>query len=104
MRQKCLAMYHTIWVASVREKNKIVLSNQRCSRKGSYISVSYIRFGVLSEITPRSMILKSRRITPIPPRLDDICRAKNSVLYAQQSLQQIEKGKPDMKLLEENAE
>lgn len=37
----------------------------------------------------------------IPPRLEDICKDKNSMLYAQQSLQQIEKGKPDIKLLEE---
>ena len=37
----------------------------------------------------------------IPPRLDDICNDKKSMLYAQQSLQQIEKGKPDLKLLEE---
>jgi hypothetical protein len=37
----------------------------------------------------------------IPPRLDDICANKNSMLYAQQSLQQIEKGKPDIKLIEE---
>ena len=36
----------------------------------------------------------------IPPRLDDICADRNSMLYAQQSLQQIEKGKPDMKLIE----
>jgi hypothetical protein len=35
----------------------------------------------------------------IPPRLDDICANKNSMLYAQQSLQQIEKGKPDIKLI-----
>jgi hypothetical protein len=37
----------------------------------------------------------------IPPRLDDICANKNSMLYAQQSLQQIEKGKPDIKLIED---
>ena len=36
----------------------------------------------------------------IPPRLDDICANKNSMLYAQQSLQQIERGKPDIKLIE----
>ncbi|MFA5247903.1 MAG: hypothetical protein WCX79_00525 [Candidatus Paceibacterota bacterium] len=36
----------------------------------------------------------------IPPRLDDICANKNSMLYAQQSLQQIEKEKPDIKLIE----
>lgn len=35
----------------------------------------------------------------IPPRLDDICGDKKTMLYAQQSLQQIGKGKPDMKLL-----
>ncbi|MDD4440221.1 MAG: hypothetical protein PHS04_19615 [Tissierellia bacterium] len=35
----------------------------------------------------------------IPPRLDDICANKNSMLYAQQSLQQIENGKPDIKLI-----
>jgi hypothetical protein len=40
----------------------------------------------------------------IPPRLDDICANKNSMLYAQQSLQQIEKGKPDIKLIESNEE
>lgn len=37
----------------------------------------------------------------IPPRLDEICKDKNSMLYAQQSLQQIERGKPDIKLIEE---
>lgn len=36
----------------------------------------------------------------IPPRLDDICNDKKMMSYAQQSLQQIEKGKPDMKLIE----
>lgn len=36
----------------------------------------------------------------IPPRLDDICNDKNTMLYAQQSLNQIDKGKPDMKLIE----
>jgi len=36
----------------------------------------------------------------IPPRLDDICKDGKTMLYAQQSLQQIEKGKPDMKLIE----
>lgn len=40
----------------------------------------------------------------IPPRLDDICEDRKSMLYAQQSLQQIEKGKPDMKLLESSGE
>jgi len=40
----------------------------------------------------------------IPPRLDDICANKNSMLYVQQSLQQIEKGKPDIKLIESNEE
>ena len=35
----------------------------------------------------------------IPPRLDDICKDTRTMLYAQQSLQQIEKGKPDMKLI-----
>jgi len=40
----------------------------------------------------------------IPPRLDDICANKNSMLYAQQSLQQIEKGKPDIKLIESSEE
>lgn len=38
----------------------------------------------------------------IPPRLDDLCANKNSMLYAQQSLQQIEKGKPDIKLIADN--
>lgn len=38
----------------------------------------------------------------IPPRLDDICKDGKTMLYAQQSLQQIEKGKPDMKLIEGN--
>jgi hypothetical protein len=37
----------------------------------------------------------------IPPRLDDICSDKKMMEYAQQSLQQIEKGKPDMKLIED---
>ncbi len=40
----------------------------------------------------------------IPPRLEDICANKNSMLYAQQSLQQIEKGKPDIKLIESSPE
>ena len=35
----------------------------------------------------------------IPPRLDDICNDKKTMQYAQQSLQQIEKGKPDIKLI-----
>jgi len=35
----------------------------------------------------------------IPPRLAEICEDKRTMLYAQQSLQQIEKGKPDMKLI-----
>ena len=35
----------------------------------------------------------------IPPRLDDICGDKKTMQYAQQSLQQIDKGKPDMKLI-----
>lgn len=38
----------------------------------------------------------------IPPRLDDICEDKKTMLYAQQSLQQIERGKPEMKLLDES--
>ena len=37
----------------------------------------------------------------IPPRLDDICNDKKTMLYAQQSLQQIEKGKPDIKLIDD---
>lgn len=36
----------------------------------------------------------------IPPRLDDICDDKKMMLYAQQSLNQIDKGKPDIKLIE----
>jgi hypothetical protein len=36
----------------------------------------------------------------IPPRLDDICEDKKRMLYAQQSLNQIESGKPDVKLIE----
>ncbi|MFA6315691.1 MAG: hypothetical protein WC648_04990 [Candidatus Paceibacterota bacterium] len=40
----------------------------------------------------------------IPPRLDDICANKNSMLYAQQSLQQIENGKPDIKLIENSGD
>jgi len=35
----------------------------------------------------------------IPPRLAEICEDKKTMLYAQQSLQQIEKGKPDLKLI-----
>lgn len=35
----------------------------------------------------------------IPPRLAELCEDKKTMLYAQQSLQQIEKGKPDMKLI-----
>jgi hypothetical protein len=38
----------------------------------------------------------------IPPRLDDICKDKNMILYAQQSFQQIEKGKPEVKLIGES--
>jgi len=36
----------------------------------------------------------------IPPRLDDICADKKMMLYAQQSLNQIDGGKPDTKLIE----
>lgn len=36
----------------------------------------------------------------IPPRLDELCSDKKTMLYAQQSLKQIDSGKPDMKLLE----
>jgi len=35
----------------------------------------------------------------IPPRLDDLCNDKKMMSYAQQSLQQIEKGRPDLKLI-----
>ena len=35
----------------------------------------------------------------IPPRLAEICEDKKTMLYAQQSLQQIEKGKSDLKLI-----
>lgn len=35
----------------------------------------------------------------IPPRLAELCADKKMMEYAQQSLQQIEKGKPDMKLI-----
>jgi hypothetical protein len=38
----------------------------------------------------------------IPPRLDDLCNDKKTMLYAQQSLQQIDKGKPDLKLIGES--
>jgi len=37
----------------------------------------------------------------IPPRLDDLCNDKKMMLYAQQSLQQIKNGKPDIKLIED---
>jgi hypothetical protein len=37
----------------------------------------------------------------IPPRLDDICNDTNRLLYAKQSLKQIEGGKPDIKLIED---
>ena len=40
----------------------------------------------------------------IPPRLDDICKDTNKLLYAQQSLKQIENGKPDVKLIEDGEE
>ena len=40
----------------------------------------------------------------IPPRLDDLCKDKKLMQYAQQSLQQIETGKPDVKLLEGECE
>ncbi|MDD2246317.1 MAG: hypothetical protein PHC39_04465, partial [Proteiniphilum sp.] len=36
----------------------------------------------------------------IPPRLQELCDDKKTMLYAQQSLQQIDKGKPDIKLIE----
>jgi hypothetical protein len=35
----------------------------------------------------------------IPPRLEELCNDKKMLSYAQQSLQQIEKGKPDLKLI-----
>jgi len=38
----------------------------------------------------------------IPPRLDDLCSDKKLMAYAQQSLKQIDNGKPDIKLLEES--
>lgn len=38
----------------------------------------------------------------IPPRLDDICSDKKTMMYAQQSLKQIDSGKPDIKLIEES--
>jgi hypothetical protein len=38
----------------------------------------------------------------IPPRLDDLCKDKNTMLYAQQSLQQIERGKPEVRLIGES--
>ena len=37
----------------------------------------------------------------IPPRLDELCKDTKSMLYAQQSLKQIENGKPDIKLIGE---
>lgn len=37
----------------------------------------------------------------IPPRLDDICKNKRLMEYAHQTLQQIDRGKPDIKLIEE---
>lgn len=38
----------------------------------------------------------------IPPRLDELCNDKKMMAYAQQSLQQINNGKTDMKLLAES--
>lgn len=35
----------------------------------------------------------------IPPRLEELCEDKKSMLYAKQSLQQIERGKPDIKMI-----
>jgi hypothetical protein len=35
----------------------------------------------------------------IPPRLEELCNDKKMLSYAHQSLQQIEKGKPDLKLI-----
>ena len=35
----------------------------------------------------------------IPPRLDELCNDKKTMLYAQQSLKQIDNGKPDIKLI-----
>lgn len=40
----------------------------------------------------------------IPPRLDDICEDKKMMLYAKQSLNQIERGKPEMKLIGSNGD
>ena len=37
----------------------------------------------------------------IPSRLEELCNDKKTMLYAQQSLQQIDKGKPDIKLIGE---
>jgi hypothetical protein len=37
----------------------------------------------------------------IPPRLSELCADKKTMLYAQQSLRQIENGKPDLKLIGE---
>lgn len=37
----------------------------------------------------------------IPPRLEELCADKKTMLYAQQSLQQIEKGKTDVKLIDD---
>jgi hypothetical protein len=36
----------------------------------------------------------------IPPRLEELVNDKKTMMYAQQSLQQIDKGKPDIKLIE----
>jgi hypothetical protein len=36
----------------------------------------------------------------IPPRLEELCEDKKLMSYAQQSLKQIENGKPDIKLIE----
>jgi predicted deacylase len=35
----------------------------------------------------------------IPPRLAELCEDKKTMLYAQQSLRQVENGKPDLKLI-----
>ena len=40
----------------------------------------------------------------IPPRLAEICEDKKTMLYAQQSLQQIERGKPNLKLIADEIE
>ena len=51
--------------------------------------------------TERNIYLAELDGVDIPPRLEEICEDKKTMLYAQQSLQQIGGEKPDIILIEE---